>query len=85
LGPSICKPHHAIGDETPGFVPNHGAVYASLTTALGSGVTKEHNGPDEFVGILEGINKLHPNLVEIFRRRHRKAPFEAVKGANRYL
>ena len=62
-------------DKAPRFVAHGGAIHAGLTTALGRRFAEEDDGSNDLVIVLEGIDKLQPNLLEIFLGGHERAPF----------
>ena len=43
------------------------------------GVAEEDNRPNDLVIVLDGIDKLQPNLLKLFLRRHKRAPFRVQK------
>jgi hypothetical protein len=76
LCPPISEPQHPFEDKAPGFVTHHGALHPGLTTALRRRFSEEDNRPDDLVIVLDRINKLSPNVLELFLRRHERAPCE---------
>jgi hypothetical protein len=66
LRPPIAEAVHAFEDQASSFVAHHGPLHASLPTALGRRCGEEHNGPDDLVIGLDGIDTLPPNVLERF-------------------
>jgi hypothetical protein len=66
LRPPIAEAVHAFEDKAPGFVAHHGPLHPSLPTALRRRFGEEHDGPDDLVIMLDGIDKLPPNVLELF-------------------
>jgi hypothetical protein len=54
----IDQAKHALHDEPPGFLPDHRPLDSGLPTAFGNGFGKEHNGANDFVVVLNGVNEL---------------------------
>lgn len=82
LGSLIAQSQHAVDDKVAGFVADGGAVDAGLTTAFGGCFGKQHNGPDGFVIVLDGIDELALELMKIFLSRHKPPPFGPLHRLN---
>ena len=65
-----------------GFVAHHGTLDPGLPTALCGGGTEEDNRANHLVVMLEGINKVQPNLLKLLLSGHEMAPFQ-LKSAPR--
>ena len=76
LRPPIGEAQHPFEDKAPRFVTHHGALHPGLPTALRRRFSEEDNRPDDLVIVLERINKLSPNVLELFLSRHESAPCE---------
>src|SRR5512134_2667849 len=74
LRPPIGESQHPFEDKAPRFVTHHGTLHPGLTTALRRRFSAEDNRPDDLVIVLDRINKLSPNVLELFLRRHESAP-----------
>src|SRR5438552_184580 len=74
LCPPIGEPQHPFEDKAPGFVAYHGALHPSLTTALRRRFGEQDDRPDDLVIVLDRIDKLLPNVLELFLSRHESAP-----------
>src|SRR5256885_11094959 len=53
-------------DKAPGFVAHHGPLHPGLPTALRRRFGEENNGPDDLVIVLDGIDRVLPNVCEFF-------------------
>src|SRR4030095_15173106 len=80
LRPPIAESVHAFEDKAPGFVAHYRPLYAGLPTALCRRFGKEDNGPDDLVIVLDGIDKVLPNMHEFFLSRHLIAPCGPPRG-----
>src|SRR5437762_7064343 len=75
LRPSgLCTPvaeaGHAFEDKAPGFVAHHSPLHPGLTTAFSRRCGEEDNRPDDFVIMLDRIDKLPPKLLAFFLSSH---------------
>ena len=75
LRPSISESFHAAQDKAPGFVTHSSPLHPGLPTALSCRLAKEDNGSNDLVIMLDGIDKLQPNLLKIRLSRHEMTPF----------
>src|SRR5262245_24536126 len=73
-GSLIDQAEHALHDEPPGFLPDHRALDSGLPTACSNGFGKEHNGANDFVVVLNGVNALEFILCKVLCRRHTCSP-----------
>src|SRR4029450_7220022 len=78
--PPIAESVHAFEDKAPGFVAHHGPIHAGLPTALRRRFGKEQKGPDDLVIVLDGIDKVLPNVREVFLSCHPIAPYGQPRG-----
>jgi hypothetical protein len=66
---------HPLEDKAPRFVGHCGALYPGLTTPLGRRFAIEDDGSNDLVIVLDGIDKLQPNLLKVLLSGHEIAPF----------
>src|SRR4030095_3956140 len=74
LGASIGKAKHAADNKTFGFVGDGSAVHTGLATAFSGGFAMEDDGPNGFVVVLDGINKLGANVGKVVLSGHLSPP-----------
>ena len=82
----IDQPQHAVLDKTAGFVPDGSPLQARLATAFRHCFGKEHNGTNDFVVMVNGIDEEELILRKILCRRHAGPPApdgEASRGLPR--
>jgi hypothetical protein len=68
LRPPSAESVHPCEDKAPGFVAHPGPLHPGLPPALCRRVGEEHKGPHALVSMLDGIDKLLPNVGELFLR-----------------
>src|SRR5262249_3870443 len=70
----IDKAEHARHGKTAGFRPHDGPFNARLPTAFGNGFRQEHNRPNDFVIMLNVVDKVEFVLRKVLRSRHAMPP-----------
>src|SRR5215470_5884928 len=70
----IAEAFHTFEDKAPSFVTHHGPLHPGLTTAFSRRFGKEDNWPNDLIIMLDGIDKVLPNLREFLLSRHPIAP-----------